>query len=186
MLEYNNGSTIWIWLACLGCFYGIRRKTYYVDAHEKPEKIVHWRYFIKRCLESEIRMHCWINLTSAKVASLKEKYPTLENVKHLSMPSSDELEFFIDSHESLLELVNELHDFGGCVSFRKNPNEKPLISIDHDEEIVKKCVRKYSMLFSVMIRLHCILYVTLGCVFSTTQIYRINVSVHRTGPASEN
>ena len=84
-------------------------------------------------------MHCWINLTSAKVASLKEKYPTLENVKRLSMPSSDELEFCIASHELLLELVNELHDFGSCVSFRKNPNEKPLISIGHDEEIVKQC-----------------------------------------------
>ena len=120
----------------MGCSYDIRRKTYYVDAHEKPETIVCRRQFIKSFLDSEIRMHRWIHLTSTEVASLEEKDTTLVNVKRFPVPNSDEVEFHDDSHELVFELANAQCNFGGRASFRKNPNEKPLLSIGNDEKIV--------------------------------------------------
>ena len=34
-------------------------------------------------------------------------------------------------------LSNDAYDFGGCVSFRKTVDAKPLISLSNDEEMLK-------------------------------------------------
>jgi hypothetical protein len=53
-------GTVYHWLDHLGFKYEARKKGYYVDNHEKPENVAYCRHFIKRYLEYENKMFCWI------------------------------------------------------------------------------------------------------------------------------
>ena len=49
-------------------------------------------------------------------------------------------ELYIDSHESLFTLANDIYPFGGCISFWKPTNTRLLISIGYNEVILKQCI----------------------------------------------
>lgn len=145
LLEKNglrkiNASTIHKWMVRLGYSYDMRKKTYYVDAHEKPETVKYRKNFIARHLDSEVRMHRWMHLSSETLSDMELKDASLKHVRRMPIPNSEMCELHVDSHDSLFALANEMHPFGGCVSFRKPPNIKPLISIGHDEVMLKQCV----------------------------------------------
>ena len=48
----------------LGFKYERRRKSYYVDTHEKPENVRYRREFIKRYFKYEIRAYRWISISA--------------------------------------------------------------------------------------------------------------------------
>jgi hypothetical protein len=66
-------STVYKWMKKLGFNYEPRKKSYYVDGHEKEETISYrWRY-IERYLQYEQRMFRWIQVTQEKAQELEEK-----------------------------------------------------------------------------------------------------------------
>ena len=52
---------------CLGGKYDSRRKNFYVDSHEAPATKLYRKKFGKQYLESEARMHRYLQLTSSQV-----------------------------------------------------------------------------------------------------------------------
>ena len=145
LLQHNglkkiNASTINKWLLRLGYSYDMRKKTYYVDAHEKPETVEYRKKFVARYLDSEIRMHRWIHLSSETLLEMESKDASLKSVRRIHIPNSDMYELHVDSHESLFALANDMYPFGGCISFRNPTNVRPLISIGHDEVILKQYI----------------------------------------------
>ena len=85
-------------------------------------------------------MHRWMHLISDVISDVKEKDLSLKSVRRTQTSDSASHELYVDSHESLFNLANDAHDFGGFVSFRKPIDAKPLISLGHDEATLKQCV----------------------------------------------
>ena len=63
--------------------------------------------FIRRCLDSEIRMNRWTHLTSEETNGMELKDPSLKEVRRIPIPETSVAEFHVDSHEALFTLVNE-------------------------------------------------------------------------------
>jgi hypothetical protein len=66
-------GTIYNWIKKLGFNYEPRRKSYFVDGHEK-ESTIHYRWrFIESYLAYEQRMYRWIQITEKDALTLEEK-----------------------------------------------------------------------------------------------------------------
>ena len=64
-------ETVYRWFHRLGFKYEARKKGYYVDTHEKPDTVVYRRYFLKRYLAYEMRMHRWVQVTLEEVQEME-------------------------------------------------------------------------------------------------------------------
>ena len=68
--EYGLSSltvgTVCRWMNRLGFKYDVRKKSYYVDGHERPGTIKYRKDFVKRYLSYERRAHRWIQITKEK------------------------------------------------------------------------------------------------------------------------
>lgn len=61
------------WMDILGFKYEPRRKTYYVDGHEKPETVRYRSEFVKRYLRNELKCFRWIQLCLEDVQRLEQE-----------------------------------------------------------------------------------------------------------------
>ena len=66
-------QTIYNWMNKFGFKYRPRRKTFYVDGHERPETVDYRKGYITRYLKNEIRCHRWIQLPLQRVENLEKK-----------------------------------------------------------------------------------------------------------------
>jgi hypothetical protein len=68
--EYGLSSlslgTVCRWMNRLGFKYDVRKKSYYVDGHERPGTIKYRKDFVTRYLSYERRAHRWIQITKEK------------------------------------------------------------------------------------------------------------------------
>ena len=65
-LKTLSHQTIFNWMQKLGFHYKPRKKSYYVDTHERPENVHYKMAFIRRYFEYEIRAHRWISIPKAE------------------------------------------------------------------------------------------------------------------------
>jgi hypothetical protein len=133
-------GTVYRWLDRLGFKYEARKKSYYVDNHEKPDTVAYRRHFIKRYLEYENRMFRWVQLSLEEVEEMEE---SSECDKGLGYRYSDSesgkrmVEFHVDEHPSFQDRVSTTK-YGGNLSVRKPSQVKPLICFGQDECIFKQ------------------------------------------------
>jgi hypothetical protein len=77
-------TTIWRWLKVLGFVYDVRKKTFYVDGHEKAEQRFNRLLFSQKYLtELEPHMNRWIRLS-------KEEFQLIVNAGTKAEPTMDE------------------------------------------------------------------------------------------------
>ena len=128
------------WLEALGFKYSTRRKTYYVDGHERPDNVEYRLEYIRRYLSNERRCFRWLQLPIVEVEKLEKDdkfFCRTCGYEYKDESNNTYFEFHVDAHESFQDKCNHL-PFGGNLSIRKNKDEKPLIFIGQDESIFKQ------------------------------------------------
>ncbi|KAI2508963.1 hypothetical protein MHU86_5458 [Fragilaria crotonensis] len=134
-------KTTYQWMLKLGFRYETRRKGYYVDGHERKATVQYRWDFCDRYLSLERRMFRWIQVSLEEA----EKLQALGEVtKGSGYKYTDELtgkamvEYHVDTCRGFMDCMNEQTIFGGNLSVRMNPDERPVISFGQDECIVKQ------------------------------------------------
>jgi hypothetical protein len=135
-------STAWRWLRRLGFSYDTRKKSFFVDGHERPNVVFKRNEFCTRYLSKlEPRTHRWIQVTKETVEKWKREKKILENdtrgYHYLSADNVQMVEFHVDDYDLLHDLAEEMGfgTFGGNLSVRKPPDTKPLMIFGQDESV---------------------------------------------------
>jgi len=137
-------STAWRWIRRLGFSYDNRKKTFFVDGHERPNVVFHRNQFCKEYLAKlEPRCHRWIQVTKETVEGWrreKKKSEFNENAKGYTYRSEngvEMIEFHVDDHDFLHGLAIEMGYglYGGNLSVRRPPGSKPLMLFGQDESV---------------------------------------------------
>ena len=125
----------------LGFRYEIRRKGYYVDGHERKATVQYRWDFCDRYLSLERRMFRWIQVSLEEAERLQAlgevtkgsgyKYTDKRTGKAM-------VEYHVDTCRGFMDCMNKQTIFGGNLSVRMNPDERPVISFGQDECIVKQ------------------------------------------------
>ena len=134
-------ETVYRWFHRLGFKYEARKKGYYVDTHEKPETVVYCRHFLKRYLAYEIRMHRWVQLPLSQLKQMEERKEIATGLGYHykdDQTKLDMVEFHVDEHVSFQDLASTTGMYGGNLSVRKMPGDRPIISFGQDECIFKQ------------------------------------------------
>ena len=66
-------ETVTRWMNRLGFKYDVRKKSFYVDGHERQSTITYRNDFVKRYLSYELRAHRWIQITKQEHDELVDK-----------------------------------------------------------------------------------------------------------------
>jgi len=124
----------------LGFNYEPRKKSYYVDGHEK-EATVNYRWsFVDRYLQREQRMFRWIQITDEEALQLEMQKIVPANCGYTyNHPETGEKmrEYHVDTCNLFQERMNAQTPFGGNRSVRY-PKGRMLLIWGHDEAIVKQ------------------------------------------------
>ena len=98
-------STTWRWLRRLGFSYDARKKTFFVDGHERPNVVFNRNQFCKDYLSKfKPRCHRWIQVTKETAENWKREKKSSDfndNAKGYSYLSDDNIEmveFHVDDH----------------------------------------------------------------------------------------
>ena len=138
-------NTVNNWMTELGFKYSVRKKTYYVDGHEKVDTVLYRKEYIERYFEYERRCYRWIQLSEKEVGELENEDVSFDRKFGYEYKKPNEngdgectyFEFHIDEHPNFQHICTK-YIFGGNLSVRKNDDEKPLILIGQDECIFKQ------------------------------------------------
>jgi hypothetical protein len=141
-------TTIWRWLKWFGFRYDGRKKTYYVDGHEKPSQRFHRLQFAEEYLKIiEPRCHRWIQLPETEVQELIQDETLEEKYLIASYSYDDEqgikhLEFHVDTCGFLHEEANRRYPYGGMLSVRRDKNKNAIVVLGQDESVFHQyCLR---------------------------------------------
>ena len=141
-------KTIFNWMRKLGFSYKEHVKSYYTDRHESPENILARCEYIKWYFGIEINCFRWVQLTEKQAMELyirfldeeddARKIYLLDTAYEYKKRDINMLEFHVDTMEEFKEYINdENKKYGGNLSVRKSPTEKPILLIGHDEGMYK-------------------------------------------------
>lgn len=143
-LEKLTTATVYRWMKHLGFVYEARKKSFYVDGHEKQSTKVYREEYLKRLFADEIRTFRWIQITKVEHDDLVGK-GELMNMGHFfidNVTNIEMVEHHVDNHKSFHERMNKPETpFGGNLSVRIN-GAKPLIVFGQDESIYKQFLLK--------------------------------------------
>jgi hypothetical protein len=134
-------TTVYRWMLKIGFKHETRRKGYYVDGHEKKGTIEYRWAFCDRYLALERRMHRWIQVPLKEAKRLKDENQVEEKSGFEytdSLTGQPMVEFHVDSCRTFMERMNKETRFGGNLSVRMLPCERPVIVMGQDECIVKQ------------------------------------------------
>ena len=123
----------------LGFKYSTRKKTYYIDGHERPDNVAYRKEYIKRYLSYKRRCFRWIQLSEKEVEELEKEDELFTRDDGFKYKKNDltYFEFHVDDHSTFQSKCNHLL-FGGHLSVRKKQGEKTIIMIGQDEAIFKQ------------------------------------------------
>jgi hypothetical protein len=134
-------STTWRWLRRLGFTYDTRKKTFFVDGHERPNVVFKRNEFCSLYLSKlEPRTHRWIQVTAELVEEWKRDKKIVGNNHGYSYITDDNVnmvEFHVDDFEFLQEHATTIGygSYGGTTSIRKPLDVKPLMIFGQDESV---------------------------------------------------
>jgi hypothetical protein len=148
-------TTTWRWLRRLGFHYDNRKKSFFVDGHERPDVVFRRNEFCSKYLSNlEPRTHRWIQVTKETVEKWKSENKISEDVaghgytycqeQHSGMPGDEMVEFHVDDYD-MLDSVAEEMGFGmfwGNLIVRKPPDVKPIMIFGQDESVFNQLLLK--------------------------------------------
>ncbi|KAI2499926.1 hypothetical protein MHU86_14547 [Fragilaria crotonensis] len=144
-------STTWRWLRRLGYRHDNRKKSFFVDGHERPDVVFYCNDFCTNYLSKlEPRTYRWIQVTKRTVKEWKLEKRIANNLAsqgyaYQDPNTGDEMvEFHVDDYEFLHSVANEMGfgAFGGNLSVRKQPGTKPLMIFGQDESVFNQFLLK--------------------------------------------
>jgi hypothetical protein len=159
LMAYNDKpismSTVWRWLKRLGFDYCSRRKSFFVDGHERPDVVLYRNEFCTNYLSKlEPQTHRWIQVTKETVErwKLEKRIPNDESTAARGYAYRDQsseedmMEFHVDDFDFLHSVADEMGfgAVGGNLSVRKPPNTKPLMIFGQDESVFNQFLLKSS------------------------------------------
>jgi hypothetical protein len=145
-------ETVRTWILKLGFSYDVVVKSYYVDGHEKVDTVRYRWKFIDRYLTIERRMHRWIQMTEEESKQHEgigeDKVVPGSGYRYRGIdPNANEeadmVEYHVDALPKFQEIVDasgERGKYGGWLSVRMNPGERPVVCIGQDEAIFKQYI----------------------------------------------
>jgi hypothetical protein len=136
-------STTLRWLRQLGFSYNSRKKSFFVDGHERPNVVARRNEFcIQYLSQLEPRTHRWIQVTKQAVEQWKADKTILDDETrgyqyHCADKDTDMVEFHVDDLPFLHDMAQEMGNgaFGGNLSVRKPADKKPLMIFGQDESV---------------------------------------------------
>jgi hypothetical protein len=135
-------STTWRWLRRLGFSYDTRKKSFFVDGHERQDVVSRRNEFCVDYLSKlEPKTHRWIQVTKETVETwLAEKKMSDDDTRGYHYTSTDNVEmveYHVDDCDLLFDLAEDMGfgAFGGNLSVRKPPDAKPLMIFGQDESV---------------------------------------------------
>ncbi|KAI2507244.1 hypothetical protein MHU86_7201 [Fragilaria crotonensis] len=144
-------TTTWRWLRRLGFHYDSRKKSFFVDGHERPNVVFHRNEFCTKYLSKlEPRTHRWIQVRRETVEKWKSEKRISDDVggqgySYQEQPSGKEMiEFHVDDFDFLHSVAEEMGFgmFGGNLSVRKPLGLKPLMIFGQDESVFNQFLLK--------------------------------------------
>ena len=116
-----------------------QRKGYYDDGQKRTATILYRGKFNKRYLELERRMFRWIHISKEESDTLQmnNTLPKNSGYHYTDESGRNMVEYHVDSCKIFQKRMNEDTEFDGRLSVRMGKDEKPLISLGHDECIFK-------------------------------------------------
>ena len=148
-LQILSVPTIHRWMKIVGFEYKPRKKSYYVDNHERPDIVLHRLLFCRQYLsEIEIRCYRWIAFDEEDMLDLEERGVAKKEDASYVLEQEDSkylYEYHIDHHETFLDHPNVVSPWGGNLSLRFPSGAKPIIVFGQDECIFKQyAMQNYS------------------------------------------
>jgi hypothetical protein len=133
-------STVCRYLQQLGYSFEGRKKTFYVDGHERGNVVIDRVKFCKQYAKLELRCFRWVQVSEEQVKDMlkDEKLSLNEAYTYTDNDGNEMLEFHVDSARgALAEFIDgELGKrLGGNLSVRKPAGTKPIIMVGQDEAI---------------------------------------------------
>ena len=133
------------WLRCLGFHHDSRKKSFFVDGHERPDVVCHRIEFCSNYFSKlEHRTHRWIQVTRETVEQWKSENGIREDAAARGFAYQDDegtemVEFHVDDYDFLQPVAEEMGFgmFGGNLSVLKPPEVKPLMIFGQDESVFK-------------------------------------------------
>ena len=143
-------TTTWRWLRRLGFHHDSRKKSFFVDGHERPNVVCHRNEFCSNYLSKlEPRTHRWIQVTRETVEQWKSENRIREDAAARGFTYQDDegtemVEFHVDDYNFLQQVAEEMGFgiFGGNLSVRKPPEVKPLMIFGQDESVFNQFLLK--------------------------------------------
>jgi hypothetical protein len=147
LLEYYKEkppsiATVWRWMRRLGYKYSARKKSFYVDGHERAEQRFHRKEFTEEYL-LKLEPYCnrWIQVSQYEVNQWIAN-PDIDFDQQYFVCGHDYdddegvamLEFHVDTNEFIHKEATRRHEFGGTTSIRvKDELFRPLMIFGQDE-----------------------------------------------------
>jgi hypothetical protein len=134
-------ETVYRWMLRIGFKHETRRKGYFVDGHEKKATIEYRWSFCDRYLVMERKMYLWIQVPVEEANMLKEEKKAAKQSGYHYMDKltgNEMVEFHVDTCRTFMDQMNKETTFGGNLSVRMLPCERPVIVMGQDECIVKQ------------------------------------------------
>ena len=106
----------------------MRKKTFYVDGHEKPAQRQHRHNFSQKYLQQwEPCSHRWIQITNDQLLTCKKNGEIPESItgyQYLDVDSKEMVVLHVDTCEYAFQLGNKRTTYGGNLSVRFPTNQK--------------------------------------------------------------
>ena len=140
-LESLSLTTIWRWMRLLGFQYDIRKKSFYVDGHERDEVVANRSAFCKRYL-TDYEPYCnrWVRLSVDEAKTIKDLNINF-GYSYLDIVSNEErIEFHVDYWNRIVadDTTNQQsshQQMKPATSIRVSPQTRPLMIVGQDESV---------------------------------------------------
>ncbi|KAI2513104.1 hypothetical protein MHU86_1396 [Fragilaria crotonensis] len=134
-LESMSFTTAWRWMRLLGFKYDTRKKSFYVDGHEREDVVKTRNEFCKRYL-TELEPYCkrWVQVSKSEAVTMKGLDIELGHHYFDIINNKEMLEFHIDYWERSKAPLPPI-PITPTTSIRVSSRAKPIIIVGQDESV---------------------------------------------------
>jgi hypothetical protein len=139
-LESFSLTTAWRWMRLLGFHYDLRKKSFYVDGHEREDVVANRKTFCKEYL-TEYEPYCrrWVQISKEDAAAIKDLDTGFGYHYYNIIAGKDYIEFHVDYWNRFRcfkeERAPTVPIIEPTMSIRVSSKAKPIMLIGQDESV---------------------------------------------------
>ena len=129
-------TTVWRWMRLLGFRYDVRRKSFYVDGHERDDVVATRTQFCKSYL-TELEPYCkrWIQVSMKDATTINDLDIGLGHTYFNIVKNEHMIEYHIDYWNLLKERNGTTIEAQATTSIRVSSKPRPIMIIGQDESV---------------------------------------------------